>query len=356
MRVTFFAHKSLEAIRRIGFYSRDIQILEELGHEVRVANSIPGLLAGTDLYFIWWWTGAFLPVAVARLRRVPTIITGVFNYNLSDLPQTDYVRRPWWHKRLIAWSMRNARANIFVSEYEHDVVTTHLSVPNARVIPLVVDTNLYLPPSSMPRDSRLILNVAWSESHSARRKCLFEIVESIPIVTSAVPDARYVFCGAPGDVFDALRSRVRELGVDSHVEFRGYVSESDKIALMRSCAVYLSPSRYEGFGLAIAEAMSCGAPVISSPVGSVPEVVGAHGVLVDGTSAAAIAAATTRLLRDSEYRAQLGSAARDHIRRHFGYENRRDALASILASLVPSSRVVVSGEISRQQPSTRSPS
>jgi glycosyltransferase involved in cell wall biosynthesis len=72
---------------------------------------------------------------------------------------------------------------------------------------------------------------------------------------------------------------------------------------MRECTVYLQPTRYEGFGLAILEAMSCGAPVVTSARGAVPEVVGDTAILVDGTSPMAIADGVlqylgNRLLRD----------------------------------------------------------
>lgn len=330
MRVTFFAHKPLEAIQRVGFYSQDVQILRELGHEVRVANSFTGLLAPADLYFIWWWTAAFLPVTIAELRGIPAVITGVFNYDLADVQQTDYLRRPWWHKRLIRWSARKAKANIFVSKYEHDLVTSNVHVPHAHVVPLVVDTNLYAPLQTRTRDSQLVLNVAWSGASNAHRKCLFEIVESIPIVRSKFPDVRYAFCGTPGDAFVALRQRAHDLEVQGSVDFLGYVSEKEKLALMQNCAVYLSPSRYEGFGLAIAEAMSCEAAVVSSPVGSVPEVVGEHGLMVSGSDVMAIAEATMLLLSDPARAKQIGARARSHVEQHFGFSSRRESLRAIL--------------------------
>jgi glycosyltransferase involved in cell wall biosynthesis len=334
MRITFFTHKPLDAIRKVGFYSADIDILRRLGHDVRIANRPHQLLAPTDAYFAWWWTSAFLPVAVGMLRRKPTIITGVFNYDLADLDHPDYLRRPRWQKSLIEFSLRHAAANVFLSSYEHDLLTEKLRVANPHTIPLAVDTDIHSPGKEGDRDPYLVLNVAWSGRFNAARKCLFEIVESISIVRREIPQVRYVFCGTPGEQHDALVERVRQLGVESSVDFLGYVDDDQKRALMRRCTVYLSPSRYEGFGLAIAEAMSCGAAVVTSPVGSIPEVVGNAGLLVDGRDVAAISQATLRLLGDPALSHGLGQKARDHVLRHYRHEVRRDGLRKLIEQLV----------------------
>jgi glycosyltransferase involved in cell wall biosynthesis len=334
MRITFFTHKPLKAIRRVGFYAGDIDILRSLGHEVRVANGPHQMLAPTDAYFAWWWTSAFLPVAVGMLRRKPTIVTGVFNYNLAELDHPDYLRRPRWQQCLIDFSLQHAAANVFLSSYEHDLVTAKLGVANPYTIPLVVDTDTYCPGEEGDRDPYLVLNIAWSGRFNAARKCLFEIVESIPIVRREIPQVRYVFCGTPGEQHDALVERVRQLGVEASVDFLGYVDDHQKRALMRCCTVYLSPSRYEGFGLAIAEAMSCGAPIVTSPVGSIPEVVDDCGLLVDGRDIPAIAAATVRLLQDEALRQRLGCRARERILRNYRYEVRRNGLRELIEQLV----------------------
>jgi glycosyltransferase involved in cell wall biosynthesis len=329
MRITFFTHKRMADIQRIGFYLQDIEILRHLGHDVRLANRPGHLLRRTDLYYVWWWTGAFLPIAIARARRIPVVVTGVFNYALPPSVAPDYVHRPWWHRRLIAYGLRAADANIFLSAFEHTQVSSQLRVRNPRMIPLVVDTERYAP-DDRPRDPDLVLNVAWSGLHNTNRKCLVEIIDSIPAVIRVRPQTRYVFCGTPGERHEELVARVRRLGLERHVEFRGYVSDDAKLDLMRRCAVYLSPSRFEGFGLAIAEAMSCGAAVVTSPVGSLTEVVGSHGRLVEGTDPAAIAEATLDLLAHPEHRAALGKAARAHIVPRYHYTVRRDGLATLI--------------------------
>ena len=64
-------------------------------------------------------------------------------------------------------------------------------------------------------------------------------------------------------------------------------------------AAFVYPSRYEGFGLPLLEAMACGAPVIGARAGAIPEVIGSAGILVDPDDEAEMAAAIGRLMTDA---------------------------------------------------------
>jgi glycosyltransferase involved in cell wall biosynthesis len=90
----------------------------------------------------------------------------------------------------------------------------------------------------------------------------------------------------------------------------GHVSEEDLAALYQSCEVFCYPSLYEGFGLPLLEAMSAGAPSITSNVSSLPEVGGDAVRYVDPQSVDEIAAALNELLGSERERAQLSEKGR----------------------------------------------
>jgi glycosyltransferase involved in cell wall biosynthesis len=92
------------------------------------------------------------------------------------------------------------------------------------------------------------------------------------------------------------------------VTFAGSTSESDLLALYRSAAALVYPSRYEGFGLPLLEAMQCGTPVIAARSSSIPEVVGDAGVLLDPDDDTAWSDAIERVLDDAPHREQLRCA------------------------------------------------
>ena len=79
----------------------------------------------------------------------------------------------------------------------------------------------------------------------------------------------------------------------------GRVTDAELAALMAGAAAFCLPSLYEGFGLTALEAMACGAPVVVSDRGALPEVVGDAGVIV-APSADGVRSALARILRDPE--------------------------------------------------------
>ena len=332
MRVCFFAKVSdRNLLDRMEFYKQDIDILRDLGFEVVLSTCWREIPVNVDFYFIWWWQWSFLPMWKSVFRRRPCLVTGTFDFKWP-VGGGDYFHRPAWQQWLIRYALKRAAANVFVSELEFREVSRALKVTNPVYIPHVVDAEIFRP-GTQPRQD-FILAVAWMNGGNALRKCIAEIIKTIPLVRLKHPDLRFVIAGEKGSDFPALEKLARELGVMDRVEFPGVITREQKIDLMQRCKVYLAPSRYEGFGLAILEAMNCGAPVISSPVGAVPEVVGDAGLLVDGTSPEAIAAAVNRYLADDALREEVGRRARLRAESVFPYSRRKRELERVISGIL----------------------
>ncbi len=106
----------------------------------------------------------------------------------------------------------------------------------------------------------------------------------------------------------ALRALSHDLGTEEQVAFCGW--RADVRSLLSAFEVCVFPSRDEGFGLAIAEAMVAERPVIASAVGGVPELLGDEALLVPPNEPAALTAALRRLYDDPALRAAMGAALR----------------------------------------------
>jgi alpha-1,3-rhamnosyl/mannosyltransferase len=87
----------------------------------------------------------------------------------------------------------------------------------------------------------------------------------------------------------------------------GPVPEPTLVNLYRGAAALLYPSRYEGFGLPILEAMQCGTPVIGARCASIPELVGDAGLLLDPLDVDAWTRAIVSVVTDSGARAELAA-------------------------------------------------
>ncbi|MEJ7770691.1 MAG: glycosyltransferase family 1 protein [Geodermatophilaceae bacterium] len=103
-----------------------------------------------------------------------------------------------------------------------------------------------------------------------------------------------------------------DCSVPSSARHLGYVPEADLPALYGAATVVAYCSRYEGFGLPPVEALACGAPVIASRVGALPEVLGTAAVLVPPTDHDALVAGLRELLADDDRRGELGRSGLTH--------------------------------------------
>jgi glycosyltransferase involved in cell wall biosynthesis len=109
---------------------------------------------------------------------------------------------------------------------------------------------------------------------------------------------RLVIAGRATPDAAAWLDRVARAPLAGHVTHLGYVSPAERESLYATARALVLPSLDEGFGLTALEAMSAGVPAIVSNRGSLPEVVGTAGVLIDPLDAAALAAALERLIDD----------------------------------------------------------
>lgn len=130
--------------------------------------------------------------------------------------------------------------------------------------------------------------------------------------TAARQDVRLVIVGDyKGDSFrtchEDLASQAARLGITQRVLFTGFVSDDDLRHLYAACQAFVFPSYLEGFGLPAVEAMACGAAVVASDRGSLPEVLDGAGAMFDPHDADALATALARLLDDPAWRDELRS-------------------------------------------------
>ena len=119
-------------------------------------------------------------------------------------------------------------------------------------------------------------------------------------------DLQLVFVGPEKRGGGDLRQEIARLGLERRVRFLGHVPKEELSAVYRGAACLVFPSRYEGFGLPVLEAMAVGTPVVASTAGALPEVAGDAAVLVPPRDPAALAEGVERALSDRDRLRKLG--------------------------------------------------
>jgi glycosyltransferase involved in cell wall biosynthesis len=137
------------------------------------------------------------------------------------------------------------------------------------------------------------------------RKNLPGLVQAFDTIAATLPDARLVIAGPDGWGTDALSDAIAEARHRNRIARLGWVSETERAALLRGAAVLAYPSVYEGFGLPPLEAMSVGTPVVTTRTGGIPEVVGDAAVCVEPGDTDALAGALVRVLTDDQLAQRL---------------------------------------------------
>jgi phosphatidyl-myo-inositol dimannoside synthase len=156
-----------------------------------------------------------------------------------------------------------------------------------------------------------------------RYKGFDDVIEVLPQLEE---DVVYLIAGK-GDDTDRLRRKARDLGVGDRVVFTGFLSEEEKADVYALADVYVMPSRGEGFGFVLLEAMACGIPVIGSKHDGGREALrhGALGTLVDPANPAELRAAIEDALRSGARKVPEGME-------YFAYERFVERVHAIIDS------------------------
>jgi glycosyltransferase involved in cell wall biosynthesis len=179
------------------------------------------------------------------------------------------------------------------------------------------------PPDTVPPGMRVLLAVSRLTPQKG-------IDVGVRALASLPDDTALVVLSSTTEQRQELETVARELGVERRLFLLGRVP--DVAAWLRRAQVFVHPARWEGFGLAVLEAMLAGLPVVASSVSSLPELVldGETGFLVPPDEPGALARAVARALEEGE---RLGAAGCLRARREFSVARMADRTAALYARL-----------------------
>jgi glycosyltransferase involved in cell wall biosynthesis len=226
------------------------------------------------------------------------------------------LRRWYGFTRMQAAVVRRLDAVTTVSESSRRDIERHMGRPAGRVdvIPVGIDADVFTPPApGARRDEDSIVVVT---SADVPLKGLVHLLESVAkLRTERTVRLTVVGSARPGG---PAAETVERLGIGDVVRFTGPVAEAEVVALLQSAAVVAVPSLYEGFSLPAVEAMACGAPLVTTDAGALPEVVGnAAGLRVRAGDVDELTGALRLVLDSPALADRLGRAGRQRVLENF---------------------------------------
>jgi glycosyltransferase involved in cell wall biosynthesis len=180
-------------------------------------------------------------------------------------------------------------------------------------------------------DDDILVFAAARQEH---QKGLDILLEAFARVSRDVPEARLVIAGREGDQSALLRESVTRLGLTGSARFLG--ARPDVLDLICAAEVFVAPSRWEGLGSVLLEAMGLEAPIVASDLPAIGEMVrdGESAILVPPEDPVALGDAITSMLRDRAHATALAAAALEEFRQRFTIERVADQMVSFYEAAV----------------------
>jgi glycosyltransferase involved in cell wall biosynthesis len=278
-----------------------------------------GLPRDVDLYHAQDCVGG---TSLARMKSRGMISSPIFRtvHHIDDCAEPSLLE---FEKKALG----SAEHRFVVSRYWQDVLRTKYGYDSMITYNgLELEDFSHLPPRMSRKPS--VLFVGGLEP----RKGLEYLILAMEQVVHEIPDVRLVAVAKAGfggtddwHFFEQLATRA---GLRDSVDFRESVSQEMLLGLYSDCDILVLPSRTEGWGLSLMEAMACRKPVVASRVGGIPELVrdGMDGLLVEAGDVTGLSHAILRLLKSPDQREQMGEAGRERVGKYSWDETARIVL------------------------------
>jgi len=321
------------------FIKQDLDILREnyevtvfkKPEDVRRLFSLFMTIRKSDVVFAWFLGPAFFSTLFAKiLRRKVIVVPG--GYDVIYDSDIDYGALRDRNSMLsIKYILDNSDYILPVSKDIEERVRRITKNPKIKMIYHGLDANKFTL-GNKKRD--LVITVGYLSQWL--RKGQLEFIRSIPFVLKKKPSVKFKVIGRKQWLekktqgFTRLEEEVRKLGIQNTVEFLGWVD--DLVPILQETKVYVQPSRHEGFGCSVAEAMLCGCIPVVTSMGALPEVVGPTGVYVSLDPKQIALGVISALEETSEQKRLL---VREYIKNNFSLDKRKRSLLEVLETISP---------------------
>ena len=242
-------------------------------------------------------------------RQPPTLLT-VHDIQYLTFPSFFSPTKRRYLATMVPRSVQRATAVMVATEFVKGTLVEHLAVDPDRVVVVPIPTQRELPPATPAAEVRarydlgdrpFFLYPAITYPHKNHAV----LVEAMALVVDRHPEALLVLTGGTASAEPAIETEIFRRNLTGHVRRPGRVSSADLDGLFAEAAALVFPSRYEGFGVPVVEAMQRRCPVVAAECTALPEVAGGAAALVDPDDVEGWAGEMITVLEDAGHRREL---------------------------------------------------
>src|SRR5258706_3092763 len=245
---------------------------------------MPHLLLTADKPDVFFTPSHYVPL-LSFIPRVCSIMDLGYLEFSAQFRKYDYWQLKWWS----AWSIKVSKYIITISKATADdivrrypasknkVVVTHPGYDEGLTTMKITDASI----AALKNRYSIVKDYVLYLGTLKPSKNIEGLIEAWGQIVNNYPDIQLVIGGKKGWLYDEIFKKVTENGLADKIIFTDFVPEEDKYVLVKGAKAFILPSFWEGFGLDILTAYALHVPVIASNVGSLPEVAGDAGMLVD---------------------------------------------------------------------------
>ncbi|MEH2162101.1 MAG: glycosyltransferase family 4 protein [Nostoc sp.] len=244
--------------------------------------------------------------------------------------QVTYAKLPQLAQKVLNTVFQRCQGFIVLSKTWHDYYVLNLGLNPKQVI--ILPNPCELPIQVPDRQNRTQIILVFC-GRVGQRKGAFDLIQAFANLPDSQKKSAQLILAGDGEIEKAQQLAV-SLNLINNVTFLGWINSQKRDEVLSKADVFILPSYNEGLPMAILEAMGWGLPVISTPVGGIPELVisNQNGLLVTEGKIQQLSEAIQLLIENETLRLSLGSAARKSVE-PFDIKNYSIRLADIYRSL-----------------------
>ncbi len=276
---------------------------------------------------VGFYFGSLITSILCRFYKIPYLIQPHGSYMKETFISPRRIMKSIYFRILEKWEIRHAAMILYGSEMEKEHSMSLTGNTNSSVIPNAIDTENFCSVSGLSKKVREDKVTFTFLGRIAPEKGLGFLIEAFrkAIHFCHKTQIYLVIAGADKNGYSlCLKSRVHEYQMDSRVSFRGFIEgEQKELLLKHDTDVFVQPSLYDSFGIAAAEAMYCGLPlIVSDGVGIHTEVTNKNaGLVVNAMDTEALVEAIVLLATNTDLRMKMGKNSKELAESHFtGYK------------------------------------